>query len=104
MDYCGKFGDCFAAKSSAKYSCLRTRLEEKERCIMQLMVELSSSIADLKAAKVENKRLREYANSFKTLTDALREYEESSISNNEISISKGRGRKRGRALCECESD
>jgi hypothetical protein len=82
---------------SAKSSCLRTRLEVKERCIMQLMVELSSSIADLKAAKVENKRLREYANSFKTLTDALRDYEKSF---------PPRPEKRVRSVttqCECES-
>jgi len=68
---------------------------------MQLMVELSSSIADLKAAKVENKRLREYANSFKTLTDALRDYEKSFLPNN----NKARSEKRARSMrihCECE--
>ena len=72
---------------------------------MQLMVELSSSIADLKAVKVENKRLREYANSFKTLTDALRDYEESFLpNNNNIRHKKRRRSVRTQCECECERD
>lgn len=67
------------------------------------MVELSRSIADLKAARVENKRLREYANSFKTLTDALRDYEESFLPNNNNVRREKRGRS-ARTQCECECD
>jgi hypothetical protein len=66
---------------------------------MQLMVELSSSIADLKAAKVENKRLREYANSFKTLTDALRDYEKSFPPRREKRVRSVTNQ----CKCECES-